>query len=848
MKRATLLLLLTLSLPAYGLSGFIKQGASGTLKFGPMYDKTDGVTPEAGLTLHANHIELSKNGGAFTVKTSAGALTYDKDGYYNVPFDATDSGTGGILTVKWYDPNAVCVPQEYVVLSAVAYESMCGSGAIPANVTQWASANVATPDTAGYPKVTVKNGTGAGELSIAAGAVNSDVRAWNGSAQTLANFSNVFYTDYATAFNEPNGVWNNRTVAISKAAGVATINDVQAEAEQAIDAKKDAIADKVWVNEPNSARLADIASIKTTADKVATAMEADGGVWRFTTNALEQSPAPSGAVDWTVAERQQIRSALGVAGDKTTAADGQLQAVKVTTDKLDTSMELDGAVYRYTTNALEQSPAAAAATDWTAGEKENIRHALGVAGTKTAGAGGLIQDVNTVTGKVNDMLELDGSIYRYTANALEQSPAVAAATDWTTAEKQQLRDALGVTGDKTTAAGGQLQTMKTVSDKVDTALELDGAVYRLTANSLELGPMGATDWTAGEKENIRSALGVAGTKTTASGGQLQTVQTTTNKLDTSMELDGAVYRYTTNALEQSPAAAAATDWTTAEKENIRSALGVAGTKTAGAGGLIQDVNTVTEKLNTALELDGTVYRYTTNALEQSPAAAAATDWTAGEKENIRSALGVTGTKTAGAGGLIQDVNTVIDKMNTALELDGSVYRLTTNALEQAPVPATLDWTDNEKQQMRQALGIDGTKASASGGHLQTIKTATDKVNTMVEADGGTYRFTTNAVELSPSSTGGGWTPLRKNTAQGGTATTVTLDTGASATNDIYRGNRVVIYGGTGAGQSGIIDTYNGSTKQATMLWSWVTVPASDSLFEIQAADGELLRKLGGLWQ
>lgn len=44
---------------------------------------------------------------------------------------------------------------------------------VPANVTQWNSTNVATPDTAGYPKVTIKSGTGTGEVSLAAGLVTA---------------------------------------------------------------------------------------------------------------------------------------------------------------------------------------------------------------------------------------------------------------------------------------------------------------------------------------------------------------------------------------------------------------------------------------------------------------------------------------------------------------------------------------------------------------------------------------------------------------------------------------------------------------------------------------------------
>src|SRR4051812_36510195 len=37
---------------------------------------------------------------------------------------------------------------------------------VPANATQWSSTNVAAVDTAGYPKVTVKSGTGTGEVSL----------------------------------------------------------------------------------------------------------------------------------------------------------------------------------------------------------------------------------------------------------------------------------------------------------------------------------------------------------------------------------------------------------------------------------------------------------------------------------------------------------------------------------------------------------------------------------------------------------------------------------------------------------------------------------------------------------
>ena len=54
------------------------------------------------------------------------------------------------------------------------------------------------------------------------------------------------------------------------------------------------------------------------------------------------------------------------------------------------------------------------------------------------------------------------------------------------------------------------------------------------------------------------------------------------------------------------------------------------------------------------------------------------------------------------------------------------------------------------------------------------------------------------------------------TAQAGTSTTITLKATASATDDIYVGMYVNITGGTGSGQTRLIEDYNGTTKVATV--------------------------------
>ena len=64
----------------------------------------------------------------------------------------------------------------------------------------------------------------------------------------------------------------------------------------------------------------------------------------------------------------------------------------------------------------------------------------------------------------------------------------------------------------------EVLAIKAVTDKIDTGLVLDGAVYQFTANMLELAPAGGggggTDWTANERTAIRTILGIPGSGTT----------------------------------------------------------------------------------------------------------------------------------------------------------------------------------------------------------------------------------------------------------------------------------------------------------------------------------------------
>ena len=60
---------------------------------------------------------------------------------------------------------------------------------IGVNVVNWKGTAAGTVDTAGYPVVTVKDGTGAGEINTSAGIVQSDVARIGGNAQAATNLS-----------------------------------------------------------------------------------------------------------------------------------------------------------------------------------------------------------------------------------------------------------------------------------------------------------------------------------------------------------------------------------------------------------------------------------------------------------------------------------------------------------------------------------------------------------------------------------------------------------------------------------------------------------------------------------
>ncbi len=127
--------------------------------------------------------------------------------------------------------------------------------------------------------------------------------------------------------------------------------------------------------------------------------------------------------------------------------------------------------------------------------------------------------------------------------------------------------------------------------------------------------------------------------------------------------------------------------------------------------------------------------------------------------------------------------------------------------------------------------VTGAVGSVTGG--VTVTTNNDKTGYALSAAGVDAIWDEAASGHTTSGTYGQYLQIvRTGTAQAGAATSITLDAGASATNNLYQNQAIYILSGTGAGQTNKISSYDGTTKIAIVSTTWATNPAVDSVFII----------------
>lgn len=192
---------------------FLKTNTATRVTVGPFLDKTDGITPETALTVTGCHLTLMvDDAGVPTLVLDAAAtasggsndmvhVTGDDAGFYDLELTAAQTNYVGRAMLSINDVATHCpVFHEFMILPANVYDSLVGgSDTLQADVTQWSGTNVATPDTAGYPKTTIKVGTGTGELNISSGAVPVRGSMKKNTAFTAFSFMMTDSTNHAPA-------------------------------------------------------------------------------------------------------------------------------------------------------------------------------------------------------------------------------------------------------------------------------------------------------------------------------------------------------------------------------------------------------------------------------------------------------------------------------------------------------------------------------------------------------------------------------------------------------------------------------------------------------------------------
>lgn len=98
----------------------------------------------------------------------------------------------------------------------------------------------------------------------------------------------------------------------------------------------------------------------------------------------------------------------------------------------------------------------------------------------------------------------------------------------------------------------------------------------------------------------------------------------------------------------------------------------------------------------------------------------------------------------------------------------------------------------------------------------------------------------SAVTNSTLGADSGLKPILTGTAAGGAAGSITLDGSASSVNDFYKGARIYLTLGTGAGQSRICTAYNGTSKVATIEPNWITNPSAATTSYVLRDDASTL--------
>lgn len=346
----------------------MRRNTSGQVIGAQMISASDGSAFTGSVTVY-----VTGDGGTQAVgSVGSGACTHEGQGFHtyapsqsetnfnHVAF--TFTGTGAIPTTIQIYTNHPQSGDAFVRLGAPAGASVSADIA----AVQADTDNIQTR----LPAALVS-----GRMDVSVGAMEADVitsgaLAASAVTEIQTGLSTLGAVDVAAA------VWNAATASYGTAGSYGAL--VETNLDATVSSRSTLTAGQV--NAEADAALADVGLTTTVTGRI------DAAISTRLASASYSAPLDAAGV----------RGAVGLASanlDTQLSAiddfiDTEVGAVKTVTDKLDTAMELDGSVYRFTVNALEQAPVGGGggSTDWTADERAVIRAVLGIPASGTTPA------------------------------------------------------------------------------------------------------------------------------------------------------------------------------------------------------------------------------------------------------------------------------------------------------------------------------------------------------------------------------------------------------------------------------------------------------------------------------
>lgn len=286
---------------------------------------SDHISPATGLT---PTVTISKNGGAFG--SPSGAISEIGSGWYSLAGNATDRNTIGDFIIHATGTGADPVDDRYLIVPYNPFDSVrLGLSALP-NAAADAAGGLTISDAGGLDIDTL---LGRLDSAISTRSTLTAQQVWEYATRTLSSFGTLIAD-----------LWSYATRALTDKAGF-TISGTKTTLDSLNDVS--------------------VATVRTQVD-----------------NGLAAYDPPTKAELDSAVSPLATSSALSIVAGY---VDTEVAAIKAVTDKIDTALVLDGAVYQFTTNALENAPSSSGGDATAANQTIMINHLTDIKGATFSG-------------------------------------------------------------------------------------------------------------------------------------------------------------------------------------------------------------------------------------------------------------------------------------------------------------------------------------------------------------------------------------------------------------------------------------------------------------------------------